>query len=168
MGIAYGDPGSNVYGFWCDYHRGWYWVGLLCIVIGLAVLVAGCVVSALTTFLDGLIPRERTKRLRKTPVIMRLYSGGTCKVTHHVKVPVNMTRTKCVIAPRGGHISIRHQSFDGTWDLTRVTISLDTPALNKFEMPIDIGPSQKCPDRCNFTISPTHPGLLELNRDGWG
>ena len=131
-------------------------------------LVAERVVNALTTFIEGIIPRERTKRLRKTPVIMRLYSGGTCKVTHHVKVPVNMTRTRCIIAPRGGHISIRHRSFDGTWDLTKVTISLDTPALDKFEMPIDIGGSQECPDRGDFIIQPHHPGLLQLNREGWG
>ena len=131
-------------------------------------LVAGRVVSALTTFLDGVIPRERAKRLRKTPVIMRLYSGGTCKVTHHVKVPVNMTRTKCIIAPRGGHISIRHQSFDGTWDLTKITISLDMPVLNKFELPVDVE-LPICPLRgASLMIYPNHPGLLELSRDGWG
>ena len=123
--------------------------------------------SILTTFIEGLIPKERTRRLRKVPIIIKLYSGGTCVVEHRVKAPTIINRTTCIVGPPGGSISISHPSFDGKWDITKITASLDMPTLRNFDIPLGI-PPMKCPNKGELMVQPQHPGLLQFSRGGWG
>ena len=128
-------------------------------------------VALLSDFVFGVSALTKTKR-RRISMIVRLYSGPQLVVQKRMKVPVALVgRAKLIVVPSGKSIKISHVSFDGSWDMTRLTLSFDSPVLMDFETAIPEWPNQRCPPiGAKLIVSPQQgcSGLLELSNNGWG
>ena len=131
--------------------------------------------SALVAFVDRLFPatKAKAKPVRgRVAVVVRLYSGPTVAVEKCINVRYRrIGRNRLVLCPAGDEIKLRHPSFNGDWDMTKFTMSIDADILRDFETALPEWPVGRCPGKGAAVIvsaRPGEPGLLTLSNSGWG
>jgi len=123
-------------------------------------------VSALTTIIGSFLGEAVKTQTSKVPLLFRVYSGQTCVFKHRELVKCTVTRTELRFAVTPVHI--RHKSFDGSWTISKMSMSLDYPLLDQFETWVPDWEPIMCPKNGNVVLDPREGQLLSLTTPGWG